>query len=88
MTEIAKEALELAVRAGNPGEQPEITARRARTFYEFLRAPVGASVQGATTATAVSYATLGDAQKHSNWSANQNAQSALNSGGAIPLSHL
>lgn len=44
MIEIAKDALEFAVRAGNPSEEPEITARRARAFYEFLRAPVGACV--------------------------------------------
>jgi len=57
MTEIAKEALELAVRAGNPGEQPEITARRARVFYEFIRAPAGASVQNGATAS--SYVPIG-----------------------------
>jgi hypothetical protein len=45
MPEIAKEALELAVRAADAGEDEEITVRRARAFYEFLRAPVGASAQ-------------------------------------------
>jgi hypothetical protein len=45
MPEIAREALELAVRAADAGEDEEITVRRARAFYEFLRAPIGASAQ-------------------------------------------
>lgn len=58
MTEIAKEALEFAVRAADLGEAPEVTTHRARQFYEFLRAPVGASVQ-ATTDASKSYSGLG-----------------------------
>jgi hypothetical protein len=52
MPEIAREALELAVRAADAGEDEEITVHRARAFYEFLRAPVGASAQESATASA------------------------------------
>lgn len=60
MIEVAKEALELAVRASEYGEEPEAIVGRARAFYEFLRAPVGASVHQTTIVSGGTVQTYAD----------------------------
>jgi hypothetical protein len=81
MIEIAKEALELAVRASEYGEELEAIVGRARAFYEFLRAPVGACVQQPElNRDPNTYATLGDVYASSG---KLTTQSALNNHGPI-----